>query len=48
MINEGRINIVSSCNELLLVKYIMNFKVHWDFLKGKGGCSSQVQGSLGT
>ena len=39
-------NIVSRCNKLLLAKYIMNFKVYWDFLKGKGGCSSQIQVSL--
>ena len=37
-------NAVSRCNELLLVSNIYHeFKVHWDFLKGKGGCSSQVE-----
>ena len=38
IINEGSINIVSRCNELLLVKYIMNLKPIEIFLKGKGGC----------
>ena len=41
MINEGIMDIVSRCNELLLVSKIYHkFKVHWDFLKGKGGYSS--------
>ena len=49
MINEDSLNIVYWGNELLLVSKIYHeFKVHWDFLKGKGGCSSQVQSSHGT
>ena len=49
MITEGSMNIVSRCNELLLISNIYHeHKVHWDFLKGKGGCYSQVQGPLGT
>ena len=39
----------SKCKELLLVSTIDHeYKVYCDFLKGKGGCSSQVQCSLGT
>ena len=49
MITEGSMDIISRCNELLLVSKIYHeFKVHCDFLKGKGGFSSHVQGSLGT
>ena len=50
MIDEFSMNTVSRCNELLLVSKIYNkFKVHWDFVKEKGGCSSQVsQVFLGT
>ena len=41
MIDEGSINIFSRCNELLLVGIFIyhEFKVHWDFLKEKDGCS---------
>ena len=47
MCNKVCVNIVPKWYELQLVsKYIT--KVHWEFLKGKGGCSLQVQGSLGT
>ena len=39
LINEGSMNIVSRCNELLLAsKKHHEFGVHCDFLKGKG-CS---------
>ena len=44
MINEGTMDIVSRYNELVYHE----FKVHWDFLKGKGGCCSQDQSSCGT
>ena len=47
MINKDSMNIVCRCNQFLLTSKLHHeFKVHWDFLKG--GCSSQVQGSLGT
>ena len=49
MINEVSIDIASKgTDHLLLVSKIHHeFKVHWNFLKGKGGFSSQVHSSLG-
>ena len=48
MIVEVSMNILSKCMSLLSVsKIYYELKVHWDFLKGKGGCSSQFQCYLG-
>ena len=41
-------NVIFRCKELLVSKIYHEFKVNWDFLKGTGGCSSQVQNSHGT
>ena len=43
MIHEGSMDIVSRCNELLYHE----FKVHLNFLKGKGACSSRFRVPVG-
>ena len=50
MINEGSMNSVCRCNELLLVSIIYHkfLKYIGIFLEGQGGCSLQFQGSPGT
>ena len=40
---EVSMDVASECNALLLVSKIHHdFKVHWNFCKGKGFCTSQV------